>query len=453
MSDILLVNPTAMERKPASLSAPPHLGLAMVAAVAEDSGYSVSMLDFGFAGYNENRLRRVLQKENPKIVGVSVVSPALREVLAAAGVVRDALPDAALVLGGPHVSVDSTIVRELSADYGFAGESERGFAMLCNNVLKDEGDLDKVPGLVYRKNSVWKGNKPDYTTDLDSLPNPALHLHSFGRNEGVPVMASRGCPFSCTYCTQARSMKVRFRSPQRIVDEIEGLAREHPTNFFSFIDDVFTLDRERTLEICRLLGENVPNVRWSAITRADCVDEELLSAMKKAGCFHLSFGVESGVEEIRYRLGKRIPNGDYARAFGWCNRLGIRSCAYAMYGLPGESWEDMEATTRFVKRLRPTYGFFKTTVLMPGSMLFEQAAGEGKVHKSVWRDFMHGRCGIPHYVPDNLSLSDVEFARRAAVKSFYLSGRFAGDHVKLGCGFFETLNLMKLAYEEPDVFS
>jgi radical SAM superfamily enzyme YgiQ (UPF0313 family) len=238
-----------------------------------------------------------------------------------------------------------------------------------------------------------------------------------------------------------------------VVGEVARLSRELKTRLFAFVDDVFTLDRGRTLELCRLLSEKTPAVRWSAITRADCVDRELLSAMKKAGCFHLSFGVESGVEEIRYQLGKKVSNEDYVSAFGWCRQLGIRSCAYAMYGLPGEQWGDMEETTRFVKSLKPTYGFFASTILMPGSALFKQALVEGKVQEGAWIDFMRGLCGQPKYAPDGLSLDDVEFARRLAVQSFYLSPGFAVEHVKSGCGFFETLGLMRLARESQDMFS
>ena len=331
MSDILLVNPPG-QRKAIEISAPPHLGIAALTASAEAAGYSVSVLDYGFARYDGSRLSEVLRAGRPKVIGVSVVSPALREVSAIASDVRRIAPDAALVLGGPHVSADSGILSELSIDYGFAGEADRGFTRLCDHLIRGEGGLSGIPGLVYKNGGLWETNEQDYIENLDDLPDPLIGPRTLSAKGLVPVSTSRGCPFSCSYCAQGGGGKVRFRSPQRVVGEVARLSRELKTRLFAFVDDVFTLDRGRTLELCRLLSEKTPAVRWSAITRADCVDRELLSAMKKAGCFHLSFGVESGVEEIRYQLGKKVSNEDYVSAFGWCRQLGIRSCAYAMYG-------------------------------------------------------------------------------------------------------------------------
>ncbi|MCX6695881.1 MAG: radical SAM protein, partial [Candidatus Altiarchaeota archaeon] len=227
-----------------------------------------------------------------------------------------------------------------------------------------------------------------------------------------------GCPFNCIFCADV-STKVRSRSPANVVAELSQMISGYGLRRIDFADSVFTLDRQRVLDLCDLIKKNNLRFKWTCLTRCDLVDEELLSEMKSAGCFLVLFGVESGVEEVRARIGKLISDEKIREAFKLSRKIGLKTGVSVMFGHPNEKLDEMRKTIDFACSLKADYGVFSVSELMPGTKLFEIAVQEGYAKPTLWQDYMQGR--IPHlyYAPKGVTFNDLLAVTAQAHKKFY----------------------------------
>lgn len=234
------------------------------------------------------------------------------------------------------------------------------------------------------------------------------------------MITSRGCPYNCIFCALPVRRPYRMHSIERVIremEEIEGLGYE----YVEIQDDMFTLNERRTRKLCEEMKKRRIGLKWGCETRADKVNYELLKAMKEAGCLNIKFGVESGSERVRNEvIGKGESNETIERTFRLCKELGIKTVAYFMFGHPSETLEEMRETLDFAKKLRPDYVEFHLSVPIPGSRLFEIAVEEGKLEEGAWDELVFGK-EIPVYVPDGVSLREMEALRKEGYKSFYLN--------------------------------
>ena len=448
MSDVVLVYPPYRRTPPGRSYSP--LGLPYVASFLERSGYSVRVVDADMEGLDSNAVVSVVAAERPRLVGITVLTHALPNVLSIVeGLRRVGITN--VVVGGPHVTADPQIVADLGLVYGMRGEAEHGFLKLARFLLEGVGDLNEVGGLVVNEGGRLHAERPCFVDDIDVLPLPARHLVRTRDYRFTVVFSSRGCPYQCLYCAE-QCRKVRYRSPANVVDEISGLVREYGVRSVDFGDSVFTLDRGHVLEICRLLGERKVRIDWSCITRADLVDRGLLAAMKDAGCRFVSFGVESGVEEFRFAGGKRITDDAIREAFASCRRVGLRTRASILFGTPGETVADMRTSIDFVRDLKPDYALFSITQVFPSTPLFDRLLREGRIGNDVWREFMHGRVLSLDYLPDGVSLDEAYAVSNEAFRKFYLDNGYlwrklsgVGDVYELSEAAFLVLSKLGIA--------
>ena len=415
MADVLLVYPP--HRRVLAERTYSPLGLIYLAAVLEGHGFSARVLDFEMEQPDTTALGGILAGENPKVIGINVLSTALPEVYALVGYFKRR-SNAVIVVGGSHVTCEPRCVSDLGADYGIRGDGEESFLSLCRLVLRGEGAAESIDGLVARNNGAFSAKPPTLVKDLDAIPLPARHLVRTRDYMFNTVLASRGCPYSCIFCADALP-NVRFRSPDKVVDELDIMVRRYCLERVDFADSVFTLDRERTLALCGAIKKRGLKLKWSCLTRCDLVDKELLFAMNDAGCFLILFGVESGVEEIRRKAGKNIYDEKVREAFSMCHELGIRTGASFMFGHPEETLEDMRKTIDFACSLDTTYGVFSMTELMPGTRMFEIAVEEGYATRGLWRDYMNGKVSNLYYTPKGVSFQQVFDIVVEAHRRFY----------------------------------
>jgi len=384
------------------------LGVAYMAAALERNGISVSTIDCNVVDAETRAVAERILRYNPRVLGISVTSPSLRYARALIGEVRGRGGSSGIPLiacGGPHVTADPESSRLLGADVCFAGECERGFPDYCRSVA--DGVTPK-PSLI----------DCGLIADLDSLPHPARHLFDRGRYRFTPVSASRGCPFNCTFC-DAASSAYRRRSPENIREEVDALAASGKVKSIDYTDNIFTLDRPFAREIANIMHDT--SLPWSCTTRADLVDRQLLTRMADCGCRHISFGVESGVEEIRYAAGKVIPDSRYVKAFRDCGEVGINTRAYAIIGLPGETRETVQRTFDFINALEPDEVTYTPATLYPNSRLMKKAVEEGKVRRDAWTQYMMGEAGMPYYTPEGLAFDEINALIFNESKRFYLN--------------------------------
>jgi radical SAM superfamily enzyme YgiQ (UPF0313 family) len=242
-------------------------------------------------------------------------------------------------------------------------------------------DPSEVPGVTYRSNGTILHNPEGAPLDLTALPMPAFHLLDLRRyryeilgNRFVLLETTRGCHYRCHFCLLKMYGKgYRRKNPEQVIGEIAYLVREIGARTGYFIDLEFTADRDYVWNVCdRLVGAGLP-FEWACQTRADYVDGPLLNLMKRAGCRLIHFGVESGSARILAATNKRITLAQIEEGIAETQRAGIDQACFFMFGFPGETREDMDATIAFAKRLNPTYASFHAVSPYRGTPLFEMS--------------------------------------------------------------------------------
>lgn len=378
---IALVNP----RIESYSSTLPPMGLLYIASVLERNGFQVSVFDVH--PYDDRDIPSLLSYD-PDIVGMTVLTDYLSRAKHIAGVIRKNISESLFVVGGVHVTVQpEQSLRELDAHVGVIGEGEYTMLRLCHH-LANSSDWRDTRGIVFRdaNGRIINTAPRPYIQDLDKLPHPARHLLQF-ENYLVPpgiirghwsersttVMTSRGCPFNCIWCGSNCTFgrKVRYRSVDNVLDELELLVRDYSIDTIWFCDDTFTLLKDRVLEFCEnILARNI-KLNWGCQAHIKTADEEMFKAMKKAGLVQLDFGVESGSNKVLKSLKKKSDAESIQRAFKIAKRAGVRTLATFMFGNPSETEEDIEATFKLAKSINPNFvsSYFLTPY--PGTELMQ----------------------------------------------------------------------------------
>lgn len=346
---VMLVEPDAV----AIMKSPP-LGLAYVAATLERD-HEVFILPRPTFDMDLNDVECALEREAPDVVGMTCVTMTATEVIKIAAVCKQVLPDSIVVVGGIHptFAYPKMLSQSDCIDFIVRFEGEYTFPDLLQNL----DDPSRVKGLAYVKDKeiVVTPERP-LIENLNELPFPARHLlpmHVYEKYSKGNMLSSRGCPFHCLYCSLVKFIGRKFRvvSAQRVVEEVCHLVDEYHVHFVDFVDACFTVNRHRVEEICRLITEADMGITWRCSSRVDLVTEELLDLMSEAGCESIFYGVESGVERILDRSGKKTPVGQIKNAFKWSKERNIKTTASYIIGLPGETLETARETLKFIREL------------------------------------------------------------------------------------------------------
>lgn len=360
---VLLINPFY----PISETPSPPLGLAYLAAALEEAGAEVRVLDLVVHPYRAEDLAELLADFKPHLAGATAVTMTVDHALGVLAAVKRIDPRIVTVLGGPHVSFAAreTLDACPALDVAVIGEGERTIVALARAAAAGRG-FDGILGTAWRAGgSVHIAPRRKFIADLDSLPPPARHLLPLGRYRalGMPISmtTSRGCPHRCIFCVGRKMVgaRVRYRSPERVVDELEALSRLgfHQVNI---ADDLFTAAPRHCFGVCDEIRRRGVRVKWTSFARVDTVSEEILARMQAAGCTAVSFGVESANRGILKTIKKRITPEQVAAAVEMCARTGVTPFASFILGLPGETPATMQESMEFGRRLKALgllYGF------------------------------------------------------------------------------------------------
>ncbi|MCC6028100.1 MAG: B12-binding domain-containing radical SAM protein, partial [Archaeoglobus sp.] len=299
---ITLVNPSAKVEvvKTLEISTPP-LGLGYLASVLRERGFKVRIIDDLVENLNFSDFLKKIK--DSLIVGITSTTPTFKSALEYAKKIKKAFPDIFVILGGVHVSFEpEKALKNEFVDAVCIGEGERTIVELAERVESGR-DLEDVKGIYFKKEDKIVKNPPrEFIQDLDSIPFPAFDLMPLEkysllgeRLEVFPMITSRGCPFSCRYCSSSLFMGRRFRarSAKNVADEIEWLVNDFNARHIAFGDDTFTLSKKRVAEICKEIKSRKLDITWSCSSRIDTIDRELLEIMKSAGCSAIYYGIES----------------------------------------------------------------------------------------------------------------------------------------------------------------
>ena len=379
---IFFINPPARVQRREEVVVPP-LGLAYLAAIAEREGHRVQILDAFARGMSWGEFEKEIKAEKPDLVGIGGMTPTIDSTLRAIRICRPHTQT--IVMGGPHFSVFKDeffrVCPEL--DYGIVGEGERSFALLLKNI--HEGITpEAVPGLLSRGGIA--NPVEDFIPHLDEIPFPARHLlpneaYRYALWPGKKIttfITSRGCPYHCIFCEKSIfGSRWRPRSPQNVLAEMEQIVKKQRIRSIILYDDLFTLQKQRVIEICKGILERELKFEWKCEGRVDRVDEEMLRWMKKAGCTLIAYGVESGNQIGLDYLQKGINLAQIRDAFQTTRRAGIRPMAYFILGIPVETFEQGLRTIEFARELNPDYAQFSVLSPFKGTPLYEEAMEKG----------------------------------------------------------------------------
>lgn len=429
-----IVSTTIPEKINQERGVQPPLGLLYLASyLKEYSEHAVTIIDCDAEGLDYPDLKQRISQHQPDIVGIQVLTFTLLDALKTAALVKNVLEGIPVVFGGPHVTIyPQESLEYQDVDYIVRGEGEASFKRMLD-VINSEEMLLSINGIGFKKNGETVITKePIFIDNLDSLPFPDRTLLPYQKyysllSKNFPIttmMTSRGCPYHCIFC-ERMGKKFRAISAAKVIAEIEHCLKLGIKEIF-FHDDTFTIDKKRVFEICSLISEKNLRFDWSARARVDTASYDLLSAMKRAGCGRISFGVESGNPRILQNLKKGITLEQAVSAFRDAKKLKIKTLADFMIGSPGETRQDIMETFDFVKKLNPDYVQFSVTTPYPGTELYKESLARRIIKSDVWEDFAkHPRVGfIPPLWTENLSRSDLIDLLSEAYKKFYLSPKF-----------------------------
>jgi len=404
---ILLIYPYFIEERmhDEDIKAVP-MGLYSVGAVLKENHYDVEILDWHEINRTPEKVKEVLAKKKPDVIGFSVLHGNRWGAIDIARTAKQLNPKTQVVFGGIGATFlwEHLLTHFPEVDVVVLGEGEWTFLNLVRHFEKkqDQG-LAQIRGIAYRENGkILKTAQPDPIRDLDGLPIPSKHfLYEH-------VSSSRGCAWNCSFCgsPQFWGRNIRWRSPENFVEELEMLFRKG-VSFFYFSDDTFTLDPKRVIEICKRIIEKNLKISWYAISRVDQVDEEMLYWMRRAGCIQISYGVESGSVKIRKALGKPVKTEQIRRAFALTTRYGILSRAYFIYGAPGETWETIQETIDLMDEIKPLSAIFYILDVFPGTRLYSDLKKRHGITEDVWLKRMEG---IMYFETDSTMNDDLILA-------------------------------------------
>lgn len=397
----------------------PPLNLAYLAAIAEGKGHTVRIIDGEAENIPLQKMVKETHKFKPDIIGITATTPFYHIAVELARQFKQGGNGVPIVIGGTHITMLKEKVFDRSFDYAFIGESELSWPQFLN-AYESGKDISDIKGILYRKGeAVIFSGMPDIVDDLDTLPPPARHLlkvekYRLGTPQGIKrfstIMTSRGCPFQCIFCSsKVFGYSVRRRSLQLVIDEMKTAINGFNIRHFYLLDDNITLDRKYMFDFCHAIqNQNLP-ITFEGGTRANLVDEEIISTMKKSGLVRIAFGLESADPKIRKIMKKEVPIEDYEKANKLVNKYKIETLNSAILGLPGETRQTAEKTLNYLQNSREVQLVNLTIATpYPGTELYEMAKNKEHGLRLLSEDFSrYRRYGSPVMEVNDLSAKDL----------------------------------------------
>jgi anaerobic magnesium-protoporphyrin IX monomethyl ester cyclase len=364
------------------------LGLAYIAGSLEKAEHNVTIVDGCVEQMSIDGIVEKVLNTNPELVGTSATTPVISNALEVLEKIKWNDPSIATVIGGPHISATAsqTISDNTNVvDFAVVGEGENTILEIID-YLDGNRDLEHIDGLVYfTKGAICKGNSRKLIDDLDTIPFPARHLFDVGkyvnaiRFDGtkppISLTSSRGCFGKCTFCGSQTTWgrKVRFRSPQNIIDEIKYCHKNYGSTSFIFVDDTFTANRKHVIDTCKLIIKLPFQVEMFCSSRVDTIDDEKLDWLKQAGCDCITYGIESGDTDILKIMKKNTTVDMIRKAVDITKGHRIKTHGSFILGNFGDTHDTINATVDLAINLGLDQAQFTVLIPLPGTECYEQA--------------------------------------------------------------------------------
>ena len=433
--NVLLMRPDAM-----SDELIPPFGLGYL-ATAIRKNHDVKILDGIKEKLTLEKFDEFLKSNQFDVVGIQIFTFQIVKAKEYIKFIKKAFPRIKIILGGPHPSCSSLNIFQFfpEIDWAFKGEAEIGLVklldLLAENKEVSQKDMADIPGLIWRSNEQTVANKQIFIDDLDSLGMPSWDLlrpdtyplaphGGFFKNYPIaPIIITRGCPFSCTYCAGylVSGKKIRSRSVDEVIKEIKLLYYQYNIREIHIEDDNFTFNADLVRVFCRKLKENNLNITWTCPNgvRLDTLTEELLLTMKDAGLYSISVGIESGSERILKDMKKNLTKEKIREKVGLIKKCGLEVSGFFIIGYPEETMEDIMETINFSLELdlkRAGFSLFKP---FPGTEITNRLLERGELEEMSDEDWSKFVLADAVYAPKGFTREQMKKLRKKALFRFY----------------------------------
>ncbi len=409
------------------------LGTLSVAAALQKAGHEVNFLNGAFLSHAE--ILRKVQEADAGFIGLYATAFGWSKATRTARDIKITNPNAFITVGGPYpIAVQEQCLRECGwIDAVITGEGEITAVSLVKRLAAGQTPSG-VKGVVWRRGATLIKNEPrQLITDLDALPFPARELlgapdhyipapATYKRKPVAVIMTSRGCDRRCIYCFQldkSRKSGIRYRSVTNVLDEIE-LCLSQGYREIKFIDETLAADHDRAMQLAGAIRARGLDFTWFASACVNQVDRPLLEAFKKAGCWAILMGAESGVQKNLNTLRKGITLGQITKAVRTAQDVGIKVFTPFVFGIPGETFADGLKTIEFACELNPDVANFHSLTPFPGTELYDNRERYGTVAKDLDDYTYQGAAFVPH----TMSRAEITTLKQLAFKKFYSRPRF-----------------------------
>ena len=366
-------------------------GLAYVAACLLKAGHSVSVVDMEGDSLSIKDAVKHIVDLSPQVIAFGGMVTRFRYVKQLAARLHQELPGVFMLAGNSGATtVPEIYLNSCELDCVVLGEGETTSVELVKT-LEESADWHSVRGIAWldAEGELKKSPPRETIQDLDSIPWPAWDLfpvenyvssldHRQNKVRHLEVLASRGCPFNCVYCYRIYGRNVRRRSPESIVAELKELVKRYDIKYSGFPDDLFTNDKDFVMKICALMKEELPDLKWSCLGRVNTVDKEMLLSMKEAGCDWISYGIESGCDEMLKRMKRGVTAQQCLEAVKLTESVGIHADGSFIIGMFGETRDSVGRTIDFCRQADITAPMLFVTPY-PGTAIFNTALEQGRI--------------------------------------------------------------------------
>ncbi|PIQ94083.1 MAG: hypothetical protein COY75_09965 [Nitrospirae bacterium CG_4_10_14_0_8_um_filter_41_23] len=446
MAEIVLVTPpVTLEERYGKLSGAantlPSLGILYLAAMLRKEGHLVSVIEASSLGLSLKELIGEIVKNKPEYLGISSTTLSIFHASALADEIKNIDRNIKTIIGGPHLTAipEETMRLFESFDFGVIGEGEETIRELINS-LDQRGKISGVSGIIFRDGDRIVRTAPRiFLDDLDKLPFPAWDIlkdfpdryhpppFRFKNLPAVYIVTTRGCPYKCIFCDRSVfGNKCRGHSTEYVLELIEYLYKKFNIREILIEDDTFVTFKKRLIEVCEGIIRRGIKISWSCLARADAVTPEILNLMKRAGCWSISYGIETGDEEVMKFIGKNITLDKIEQAVKWTKKAGIFSKGFFILGHPVDTYNTIKKTIDFALRLPLDDISVSMMTPFPGSKLHEIASQYGEFEDN-WKKM--NELDVV-FVPKGLTKDDLKRYSKEMFKRFYLRPRIVLNYMK-----------------------
>ncbi len=384
----------------------PPVTLAYLAAIALAAGHAPRVFDCPAAVISLRELLKILSQFKPDLCVLAFSTPSIADDTMTAHSIKETLPETAIAACGVHASVlDLELLRDNPPiDYVIRGEPEESFGELIEFQRQGEG-LEDIRGLSLQgQNGPRRNPSRPFIENLDRLPFPAwekvdrdLYSLPFRRQRQLCLSPHRGCPHHCSFCTAGAyyGHSLRFRSVESVIEEICRDRRDFHVHDFFIWADTFTIKKSFVMDLAEAMRRETPGIRWTCNSRTDTVDAQMLESMSAAGCWMISFGIESTDETVQAGIGKKLGSTDFRTPIQMARNAGMKTLGHFIFGLPGETPASMKRTLKDALASDLDFAQFYSAAPFVGSSLYETAmeknylpenafGGIGQATASLW---------------------------------------------------------------------